>query len=174
MAEIAGTRDGRWAVGGAGAVRFAARGDALELEEVTAEPAWSPTVRREQPDRLEVEFRRGGEEWELDVTYRKGILVVGLEHEQEEAEPGCYAVGDAGEVELAVNRGRLELVEVHTNPGWSMEVADRREHEVEVAFRRGALEWEFEARLSKRGRLAVAIETEIEGPLPVAEQPGSA
>lgn len=166
MADIAGVRDGRWAVGDAGAVTFAARGDELALEEVAAEPAWSPTVRRQEPDRLEVEFRRGGEEWELEVTYRKGILVIELEHEQEEAEPGRYEVGDAGAVEIAASQGRLELVEVHTNPGWSMDVADKRAHEVEVTFRRGALEWEFEARLSKWGRLAVEIEMGIEGPLP--------
>lgn len=164
MVEV---RDGTWEVGEAGCVTFIADEDAIRLVSVHPREGWSPEVVREQPDRLSVEFSRGRDERELEVRYRHGVLRVEIESEDEAAQPGRFTVGNAGEVEIAVDDGRLRLVEVGTNPGWSMEVDEESGREVKVDFRQGELEWEFEAELSRRGRLDVEIEMEVEGPYPL-------
>ncbi len=164
MVEV---RDGTWEVGEAGCVTFLADGDSIRLVSVHPREGWTPRVVREDGDRLEVEFTRGREERELEVRYRNGLLRVEIESEDEAAQPGRFTVGDAGEVEIAIDDGSLRLVEVATNPGWSMEVDEENPREVEVGFRQGELEWEFEAELSRRGRLEVEIEMEIEGPYPM-------
>ncbi len=166
MAGAGGLREGTWEVGSAGTVTFALRAGSLVLEDVTPAPGWTLSLAREEPGRLEAEFRRGVEELEFEVGYANGVLAIELSCEIVGADPGHYDVGEAGSVEIAVEDGKLKLVEISTNPGWSMEVDEQEDTEIEVEFRRGALEWQFEAELNERGDLEIEIEMEIEGPYP--------
>lgn len=63
------------------------------------------------------------------------------------ARDGMYAVGEGGEVEFERTDNGLRLVEARANPGWSTEINDRGPGEIEVGFRRGSVEWHFEAEL---------------------------
>ena len=159
-------RDGTWEVGEAGKVTFIIESGALRLMAVDPNAGWSPDVVHETSQRIEVEFRSGTEERVFEARYANGILRIEIEAEDDEAKPGRYTVGDAGEVEVDIEDGQLRLVEVATNPGWAMTVDAECPDEIEVEFRQGALEWEFEAELSKRGRLEIDLEMELEGPYP--------
>lgn len=160
MTEV---RDGEWAVGDAGTVTFWVRDDALVFEDVRANAGWSANVVRQLPHLLEVDLRSGTHEWEFSARYENGVLRVEIEEEVEPAGPGRYQVGDAGEVEIAVDHAGLKLVEVATAPGWRMRVDEETSKEIEIDFSAGAESWEFEAERNKRGEVEIEIEYEIEG-----------
>lgn len=170
MVEV---RDGTWEVGDAGSVTFVADGQAIRLVSVNPRQGWTPSVVREALDRLEVDFRRGREVRELEVRYRHGLLRVEVESEDEAAQPGRFTVGDAGEVEIAVDDGQLRLVEVATSPRWAMQVLQETAGMVEVRFRQDAAGWDFKADLTQRGRLEIAMELRLEAPYPVRAPTGA-
>ncbi len=68
-----------------------------------------------------------------------------------------YQVGDAGSVAIQIVDGRLVLLDVRANSGWSSEVDKARADEVEVEFENGKLEASFEAKL-RDGQLRIEIE----------------
>jgi hypothetical protein len=72
-----------------------------------------------------------------------------------------YQVGDAGEVELRVDNGRLVLVEARPNEGWRVEDIEEEADEVDLDFVRGNVEWEFEAELED-GELQVETERDTD------------
>gem|GEM_PF-3032160 len=72
-----------------------------------------------------------------------------------------YQVGDAGEVELRIEDGGLVLVEVRPNDGWNFEIDDEDRDEIDIDFRRGDEEWEFEAELDD-GALDIEIDRDID------------
>lgn len=68
-----------------------------------------------------------------------------------EADDGRYAVGDVGTVEVRRDGDRLTLGEVTTAAGWTHTVVDEAAREIEITFRRGEDEVEFEAELEDNG-----------------------
>ena len=78
-----------------------------------------------------------------------------------EASNNVYQVGEAGEVELALENGRLVLVEARPNQGWSMREVEEEDDEVELDFVRGNVTWEFEAELED-GEIQVETERDID------------
>ncbi|MFO8076927.1 MAG: hypothetical protein R6T85_12500 [Egibacteraceae bacterium] len=79
---------------------------------------------------------------------------------------GTWQVGEAGSVSFHVEDGALRLVEVATNPGWTMQVDAGGGRSVDVGFRRGDMTWDVEAELAGSGRLAIETELALEGPYP--------
>ncbi|MFO8075287.1 MAG: hypothetical protein ACQETV_06395 [Actinomycetota bacterium] len=77
-----------------------------------------------------------------------------------------WQVGEAGSVGFHVEDRALRLVEVATNPGWTMEVDADRGRTLDVGFRRGDMTWDVEAELADSGRLAVEAELTLQGPYP--------
>ncbi len=164
MLDITEARDGIWTIADAGEVSFRIRRGAIELLDASHREGWFHTLRRTEPDRLEVEFLKGGEEYEFEARYDNGVLTIAIEHELQPAEPGRYQVGPAGEVEIGLEEGALTLVDAQANPGWRMEIDEEGGEEVEVEFSRGAIEWDFEAEVDG-GVLEVEIEAEVSGPV---------
>jgi hypothetical protein len=158
-------RDGLWQVGPAGQVDFTVGDDGLVLHAVEAAEGWRPLIEHDRPDRIEVEFARGAEEWELEAEYDDGVLTLTLEQEVRPARAGRFEVGDAGTVVIARSGDRLDLVDARAHPGWVMEIDEQGPDEVEVEFSQGAVEWDFEAEV-KRGELEVEIEGEVRGRFP--------
>ena len=157
--------DGTWQVGEAGSVTFHVEDGVLRLDGVDPVTGWTPTVRDASRDRLEVALRRGREQRTLEARYDGAVLRIEVEHD-DDADPGRFSVGSAGEVEVAVDGGELRLVEVATNPGWTMEIDTDRGRTVDVGFRRGEMHWDFEAELADSGRLGIETELALEGPYP--------
>lgn len=77
------------------------------------------------------------------------------------ASTNIYEVGDAGEVELAVENRRLVLVEARPNQGWSTREVEQESDEVELDFVRGNVKWEFEAEL-ENGEIQVETERDTD------------
>jgi hypothetical protein len=63
----------------------------------------------------------------------------------------AYQAGPAGTVTIAQEDGRLRLVSVDPAPGWSHRVAGQEPRRIEVTFRQGDGEVEFEAELEDGG-----------------------
>ncbi len=80
-----------------------------------------------------------------------------------EATPGepsgaeTYRVRDAGEVTIAREGDRLRLVRVSPAAGWSHRVTEQEPREIEITFRRGGREVEFEAEL-EGGRVVTKVD----------------
>lgn len=72
-----------------------------------------------------------------------------------------YNVGEAGEVELRVENGRLALVEARPNQGWDIREVEEESDEVELDFVRGNVRWEFEAEL-ENGEIQVETERDTD------------
>jgi hypothetical protein len=78
---------------------------------------------------------------------------------------GVYAVGDGGEVEFAREGNSLRLVEARPNPGWEPIVTDRGPEDISVEFRKGNVEWQFDAEIEDGGVLVVdPADRDVEGP----------
>ena len=68
-----------------------------------------------------------------------------------------YVVGDGGSVAVQIVNGRLVLLDVKVNEGWTHEVEKARTDEIEVKFESGNSEAEFEAKL-RDGQIRIEIE----------------
>lgn len=93
--------------------------------------------------------------------------------EPAEVRDGVWAVGDAGEVEFAVENGSLSLVGARPNDGWRMDIDEDAPDEIEVDFERGNVEWEIEIETSGN-RLEVEIDQDIDPAEPGAYEIGNA
>lgn len=140
-------RDGVWTVGDAGEVHFNIRDGALELGEVIDYQGWAHTLRRVDADAIELELIKGGVTWEFTAHYQREVLRVGIVKSIDLAEPGRYAAGAAGEVEVAENDGALTLERVVPSSGWEVTVADDDPTYLKATFTRSAVTWTFIARL---------------------------
>jgi hypothetical protein len=146
--------DGRWAVGDAGTVEFRVTDAGLELVEVVAASGWSATVDEDSFDEIEVEFRRGDQEYEIEVEYDDGVLEVEIDLRIAGAEPGPFAIGSAGTATLDADRGGVSLVDLVVADGWTVTEQDTSEREVEIELRRGGVTWQLAAEVDD-GRLEV-------------------
>jgi hypothetical protein len=67
----------------------------------------------------------------------EGELVGNCTVYKPDAGGGGYAVGDAGVVEVYLERGQLVLVQIRDASGWESEVLQEEDGELEVAFSQG-------------------------------------
>ncbi len=67
----------------------------------------------------------------------EGRLVGDCTVYEPDAGGGGYAVGDAGVVEVYLERGQLVLVQVRPAAGWDSELLREEDGELELAFSRG-------------------------------------
>lgn len=79
----------------------------------------------------------------------------------DELRDGTWQVGDAGEVEFALEGGALSLTEVRPAEGWQHRVADEQPDEIEAHFTRDATDWKFEVELDAE-TMEISKELEIE------------
>src|SRR5690554_6505857 len=81
----------------------------------------------------------------------------GQENARPAGEGQTYRVRDAGEVTVAREGDRLRLVGVTPAAGWSHRVTEQESQEIEITFRGGGREIEFEAELED-GRVVTDID----------------
>ena len=72
------------------------------------------------------------------------------------ARDGTWNVGDAGEVEIRLERGALGLVAARPAAGWRASAAEEGPDAVEVGFARGEDRWTFRAAVAG-GELAITM-----------------
>jgi hypothetical protein len=89
-----------------------------------------------------------------------GIIDVRTDHPVD-AHPGRWAVGDAGYVEWDHTSDGLVLLEVSAEDGWSWEIDEEADDEIEVEFRREDTEIEIEVELDD-GRVEIEIRADID------------
>jgi hypothetical protein len=154
-----------WQVGDAGTVEFAVTPEgALDLIEVVPAEGWTVTDEDVAPDEIEVDFQRGTVEYEIEIEIEGGILEIEIDQDIDDAEPGRYAIGEAGAVEFAVTDGRLVLVEATAADGWDLVIEEEIADEIELELRRGDVTWDVAIELDD-GIVEIEIDFEIEGPL---------
>lgn len=73
-----------------------------------------------------------------------------------EAADGVYRVADAGEAEVRREGDQLVVGEVRPAEGWTHEVVEAEQHEVEIEFRRGGEEVDLEIEIDD-GRLTADL-----------------
>lgn len=78
----------------------------------------------------------------------------------DELRAGTWQVGEAGEVEFALDNGALSLTEVRPSEGWQQRVADEKPDEIEVHFTQDTTDWKFEVELDDAD-LEISKELEI-------------
>lgn len=158
-----GVRDGVWKVGDAGSVEFLLQDGALTLVETRTNPGWSAEIDEEEPQRIDVDFRRANVEWEFEVGTSRN-MEIGIKQRIEPAEAGTYQLGDAGEVKLGVEGGSLVLAEVQTNERWSSEIDKQESDRIELDLERANERWRFRAELDD-GELGLELDRRIKGAL---------
>ena len=67
MVDIATAQPGTWPVGDAGEVTFGVDDNALVLVDHQPSDGWEARIDTRDPDEIEVEFTRSGEQWEFEV-----------------------------------------------------------------------------------------------------------
>jgi hypothetical protein len=144
----------------AGEVDIEFDGTQLTLIEVRPNDGWNYDIDEEDSDEIEIEFEQQDREAELEVEIDDGMLEVEIEQEWDNAEPGTYQVGDAGEVEFDWDGERLTLIEVRPAEGWDYQIDDEESDEIEIDFRRGFDEVEFEVEVDD-GQLEIEIEIDL-------------
>ena len=82
-----------------------------------------------------------------------------------QAEPGTWAVADAGSVTFALTDRGLVLIDVAANEGWDIRVAEDSAEEVEVEFTQGHVRHEIEVERDRS--LTVAVRSDY-----LAARPG--
>lgn len=158
-------RDGTWRLGEAGEVEFTATGGRLDLVEVRPEPGWDVIEREVDDDEIEVDLRRGEVTWQLEVELDDGLLEIEVDENIRGAQPGTFAIGDAGEVTFTDDDGRLTLVDVTAAEGWEVIVDDDGGDEIEVDLVRDGARWDVEIERDD-GRIDVDIHLTVRGPAP--------
>jgi hypothetical protein len=89
-----------------------------------------------------------------------------------EAQPGRWAVADAGFVEFDLTDGGLVLIDVTAADGWTARVDEEDADEIEVDFVQGSISHEIEIELDDR--LEVDVRTDIEPADPGVYELGAA
>lgn len=179
-------RDGTYAVGDGGEVEFERTDQGLRLVEARPNPGWTTEINDRGPEDIDVEFRRDNVEWQFDAEIDDGgiLLVDPADRDMVDRDDnyddgggqatgggqagdrdGAYTVGNGGEVEFVREGNSLRLVEARPNPGWDPLVNDRGPEDVGVEFRKGNVEWQFDAEIEDGGILVVdPADKDIEGP----------
>jgi hypothetical protein len=158
---------GTWPVGDAGTVTFAIVDGALVLEDVAAADGWRADIDEQDPDEIEVDFRRGDVEWEIEIELENGgtILEIEIDQDIERAEPGSYDLGDAGTFAFSVSDGRLVLDDLNIADGWTLTELDEEAHEIEFELVNGPREFDVEIELEEDGSIEIEIDYEVVGPV---------
>lgn len=156
---------GTWQVGEAGTVTFDVVDGALVLEDVSENDGWTVTDIDEEPDEIEVDFQRGAVEIEIEIELASGgtILEVEIDTDIEDADPGTYAIGDAGEFTFDVVDGQLDLTDLTVNDGWEITEQEVEADEIEIELRNGAMRWDADVDLN--GSLEIELDYEVSGQL---------
>lgn len=156
---------GTWQVGEAGTVTFDVVDGALVLEDVSENEGWTVTDIEEEPDEIEVDFQRGAVEIEIEIEIASGgtILEVEIDTDIENADPGTYAIGDAGEFTFDVVDGQLELTDLTVSDGWEITEQDVESDEIEIELRNGAMRWDADVDLN--GSAEIELDYEVSGQL---------
>ena len=157
---------GTWPVGDAGTVTFALADGTLVLEDVTAADGWRDDIDEQDPDEIEVDFRRDDVEWKIEIELKDGGSVLEIEIDQDihDAEPGSYDIGDAGTVAFSVADGRLVLDDLAIADGWTLTELDEEADEIEIEVVDGPREYDVEIELEGDGSVEVEIDYEVVGP----------
>lgn len=138
---------GRWAVGDSGWVEFELTDDGLRLVEVTEAEGWTARVDEDDRDEIEVEFRQGNVDRDLEVEWDDGVLEVDTSTDIEPADAGVYELGQAGSFEFRADGGRLELLDVIVADGWELRMDDESDDEIEFTVSSGDERWWVEIEL---------------------------
>jgi uncharacterized membrane protein YkoI len=167
LVDLAEAVPGTWPVGDAGTVTFALDGGALVLEDVSAADGWTAEVDEEDPDEIEVDFRRGDVEWEIEIeiTDDGDTLEIEIDQDVENAPEGSYDMGDAGSFAIGLRDGRLVLTDLAVADSWTVTERDEEGDEIELEVRDGARVFDVEVELDDGG-IEVEIDYEVSGPLP--------
>ena len=145
--------DNVFRVSDAGEVELAVDGNRLVLVDVRPNDGWSHRIDENDDDEIEIDFRDNGREIDFEAELDDGWLKIDVCDTVVDPQGDVYQVGDAGEVE--VRRGTddddddggstyLELLDVRPNDGWTHEVEDDDDDEIEVVFRSGDREVKFD------------------------------
>lgn len=154
---------GTWQVGEAGTVTFALDDGALSLIDVAASDGWSASVDEDNREEIEVDFERGDVEYTIEVEWDGVELEIEIDQDLDDAEPGRYELGQAGAVEVALESGRLTLVNVDVATGWRETDRDVESDDIDVELSAGPEQWEFSADLDD-GELDIELDYEVSGP----------
>lgn len=157
--------DGVWAVGDAGTVEFTIGDGGLELIEALPDDGWEHEIEVDGNEEIEVDFRQEGREHTIEIEYDDGVLEIEIDLEVDPAEPGTFALGPAGTVEIAVDGDDVRLVDLSPADGWDVTEQDTDDGEVDIQLRQGDVVWDFEAEVDD-DRLEVHLDFEIEGAYP--------
>lgn len=157
--------DGVWEIDDAGVVDFTVGDNGLELGEVVSYEDWEVRVTEEDPDEIEVEFRRAERRYVFEVEYDGRILEIEQDLDIAPAEPGRFEIGGAAVATIAVEGNSVILTDLEVADGWTVTDQDESDGEVEVDLRRDNVDWTFEAEIDD-GELEVAIDFKIEGAFP--------
>jgi hypothetical protein len=158
---------GTWPVGDAGTVTFAIVDDALVLEDVTAADGWQADIDEQDPDEIEVDFRRGDTEWQIEIELKDGATILEIEIDQdiERADSGSYDIGDAGTFAFSVSDGRLVLDDLNVADGWTVAERDEEADEIEFTLVNGPREFDVQVELEDDGSIEIKIDYEVVGPV---------
>jgi hypothetical protein len=118
----------------------------------------------DQPDQQQQDDQQAGNDQQAQQPEDDGADDNGVQNDSAGAggaSGNVYQVGDAGEVELAVDNGRLVLIEARPNQGWNVREVEEENDEVELDFVQGNVTWEFEAEL-ENGEIQVETERDTE------------
>jgi hypothetical protein len=158
---------GTWPVGDAGTVTFAIVDGALVLEDVTAADGWQADIDEQDPDEIEVDFRRGDTEWRIEIELKDGATTLEIEIDQhiERADAGSYDIGDAGTFAFSVSDGRLVLDDLNVADGWTVAERDEEADEIEFTLVNGPREFDVQVELEDDGSIEIEIDYAIVGPV---------
>jgi hypothetical protein len=158
---------GTWPVGDAGTVTFSIVDGALVLDGVTPADGWRADVDEQDLDEIEVDFRRGDVEWEIEIELEDGATILEIEIDQdiENAEPGSYDIGDAGTFAFDLRNGRLVLTDLNVADGWTIVERDEEADEIEIELVNGPRAFDIEVELNSDGTIEIEIDYEVVGPV---------
>ena len=160
-------RDGAWGVGVAGEVDFRVTGpDTLELVNIVVNDGWQVREQEVESDKIDIEFQRGTVEYTFEVEIDGGLLELEIDQDIDPADPGTFAVGEAGTVAVTVENGRVVLGENSIGDGWNEVKREVDDDDIELDYRRDGSgffeQWEIRVDREDRG-LDVEVDYEIEG-----------
>lgn len=159
-------RDGVWEIGAAGEVEFRVAGDDLELVEARANDGWTITEQQDGSNKIEVDYRSGPVSYDFEVELRRGVMKLQIDQKIEPAEPGTFAIGEAGTAPVSIADGQLVLGDLSLEDGWTEAARDVNKNDFQVDLRRDGADlvelWKLKGDL-KRNKLEIEVDYEIEG-----------
>ena len=144
-----------FAVGAAGWVTISSDGVRLVLVEVVAAAGWSAEVTDLKDDQIDVTFSHPETDATFTAQLNDGVVKIDIDPGKavSEQDPGpseveVFAVGAAGWVTISSDGVRLVLVEVVAAAGWSAEVTDLKDDQIDVTFSHPETDATFTAQLN--------------------------